>query len=326
MVVGIFIEKIDIILNSKVIGCQLLLKMKMNFLFLIKLAVTTVASMTPPPPSVFVGEEMKNENLKSANSALTNSHPDWADRENPTTLVLFDVDGTLSPSRKTASPEMLKLLLDLKKKVVIGYVGGSDLSKQCEQLGEDAAKSLFDFGFSENGAMAFRKGELIGQESFIGFLGEERYKQFVNWTMRYLANLDIPVKRGTFIEFRNGMVNISPIGRSCSYAERLEFALYDETHNIRQKLVEEYKKEFPHFGLQYSIGGQISLDVFPAGWDKTYCLRHLEGEGFKEIHFFGDKTDVGGNDYELFHHSSVIGHAVKSPEDTDAQVRALFQL
>ena len=37
-------------------------------------------------------------------------------------------------------------------------------------------------------------------------------------------------------------------------------------------------------------GGQISFDVFPNGWDKTYCLRHLKGEAFDEIHFFGDKT------------------------------------
>ena len=26
------------------------------------------------------------------------------------------------------------------------------------------------------------------------------------------------------------------------------------------------------------------------GWDKTYSLRHVEQEGFKEIHFFGDKV------------------------------------
>jgi len=37
-------------------------------------------------------------------------------------------------------------------------------------------------------------------------------------------------------------------------------------------------------------GGQISFDVFPVGWDKTYCLKHIEDEGFKTIHFFGDKT------------------------------------
>lgn len=28
--------------------------------------------------------------------------------------------------------------------------------------------------------------------------------------------IELPLKRGTFIEYRNGMVNISPIGRNCS--------------------------------------------------------------------------------------------------------------
>lgn len=59
---------------------------------------------------------------------------------------------------------MIQLLKDLKKKCIIGYVGGSDLAKQKEQLGEDAATHLFDFGFSENGATAFKNGEQICNE------------------------------------------------------------------------------------------------------------------------------------------------------------------
>ena len=31
----------------------------------------------------------------------------------------------------------------------------------------------------------------------------------------FAADIDIPIKRGTFIEFRNGMINVSPIGRNC---------------------------------------------------------------------------------------------------------------
>ena len=34
--------------------------------------------------------------------------------------------------------------------------------------------------------------------------------------------------RGTFIEFRNGMLNVSPIGRSCSQEERIEFYELDQ--------------------------------------------------------------------------------------------------
>lgn len=35
-------------------------------------------------------------------------------------------------------------------------------------------------------------------------------------------------------------------------------------------------------------GGQISIDIFPNGWDKTFCLQYLDG--FDKIYFFGDKT------------------------------------
>lgn len=44
-------------------------------------------------------------------------------------------------------------------------------------------------------------------------------------------------------------------------------------------MIEALKTEFPNLGFTYSIGGQISFDVFPTGWDKTYCLKHLEQEG-----------------------------------------------
>ena len=50
------------------------------------------------------------------------------------------------------------------------------------------------------------------------------------------------------------------------------------------------QEKFADYGLTFAIGGQISFDVFPNGWDKTYALRHVEDEGFEEIHFFGDKT------------------------------------
>ena len=54
--------------------------------------------------------------------------------------------------------------------------------------------------------------------------------------------------------------------------------------------MEVLRKEFADYSLKFSIGGQISFDVFPIGWDKTYCLKHVESEGYKQIHFFGDKT------------------------------------
>lgn len=83
------------------------------------------------------------------------------------------------------------------------------------------------------------------------------------------------------------MFNISPIGRNCSREERNEYEKFDLENNIRKNMVAAMKVEFKELGLTFSIGGQISFDVFPTGWDKTYCLKFLPTDDFDEIHFFG---------------------------------------
>ena len=53
----------------------------------------------------------------------------------------------------------------------------------------------FDYAFSENGLTAFKLGKALPSQSFINFLGEERYKPFVNFILHYIADLDLPIKR-----------------------------------------------------------------------------------------------------------------------------------
>eukprot|EP00828_Plagiopyla_frontata_P020805 TRINITY_DN2669_c0_g1_i4.p3 TRINITY_DN2669_c0_g1~~TRINITY_DN2669_c0_g1_i4.p3 ORF type:complete len:147 (-),score=35.05 TRINITY_DN2669_c0_g1_i4:92-532(-) len=130
----------------------------------------------------------------------------------------------------------------------------------------------------------------------------------------YIADLDIPIKRGTFVEYRTGMLNVSPIGRNCSQQERDQFEQLDIKTGIRKKLMEHLKKELPDLNLSYSIGGQISFDVFPTGWNKTFALQFLKD--FKTIYFFGDKTKEGENDYEIFVCPETQGFAVKTYHDT----------
>jgi phosphomannomutase len=46
---------------------------------------------------------------------------------------------------QAASPEILELLKEIRKKAVIGFVGGSNLVKITEQLGNSGQKELRDF-------------------------------------------------------------------------------------------------------------------------------------------------------------------------------------
>lgn len=244
--------------------------------------------------------------------------------KNKRIIALFDVDGTLTEARKIVSKETLEYLVKLREKIVIGVVGGSDLVKQKEQLGD--SPNMFDFAFAENGLAAFKDGVRIGETSFIDHLGEANMKRLINWILRYFSDLDIPVKRGTFVEWRSGMLNVSPIGRQCSREERNDFEKFDLANSIRKTMVEKLKVEFADLKLTYSIGGQISFDIFPQGWDKTYCLKYLPEGDFDEVHFFGDKTFEGGNDYEIFSHPRTLGHSIAdaNPLTTLKELEKLF--
>lgn len=86
--------------------------------------------------------------------------PDFAGRT-VKKLVLFDVDGTLTPPRydhprdvlnqtrrtppfrQSVTPEIVKFLGELRQRVAIGFVGGSDFAKISEQLAVDGRNGSF---------------------------------------------------------------------------------------------------------------------------------------------------------------------------------------
>lgn len=243
------------------------------------------------------------------------------------TLILFDVDGTLTESRLTIEPFMEKTLSELKSitDLDIGIVGGSDLAKQEEQLGKENI-AMFNWVFSENGLMAFKDGVLFHSANIVKKLGESNYTHLVNICLRYLSLCSYPIRRGTFVEYRNGMINICPVGRSCSQSEREAFYKIDTEQKYREQLIMNIKKDWEEvcdIPLTFSIGGQISVDIFPRGWDKTYCLQFVHNK-YDKIYFFGDKTYPGGNDYEIFNSEQTIGFSVTSPRDTEEKLRKLF--
>lgn len=123
-----------------------------------------------------------------------------------------------------------------------------------------------------------------------------------------------------------GMINIAPTGRQCTKEERKIFHEFDNEHFVRIKMIEVLKKKFHNVDLTYAIGGQISFDVYPKGWDKSFCLSRLPCDSFKEIHFFGDQTEKGGNDYEIYEHEKTIGHRVSSYKDTQKILIDMFNL
>lgn len=105
----------------------------------------------------------------------------------------------------------------------------------------------------------------LQKKSIVKKLGESCLQDIINFCLHYIANLEIPKKRGHFIEYRQGMLNISPIGRDCCYTDRCKFEEWDNTSLCRKNFVNAIRKNFPELDdvITLSIGGQISFDLFP---------------------------------------------------------------
>lgn len=231
-------------------------------------------------------------------------------------LLLFDVDNTLTVSRSQITPEMITTIKKLKhnKNLDIGCVSGSDLEKMSEQLKE--AINFVDWKMTENGLVTYFESQPIpySKVNFVEFIGEDRYQQLVNRLLYILSTIMLPIKRGTFLELRTGLLNVCPIGRSCTQEERESFTMFDNKMNIRKHICDTLSVEFPD--LTFSIGGNISIDVFPKGWNKTYCLQFVTDK-YDKIYFFGDNIRPGGNDYEIGIHPRVIARKVENWQQTN---------
>ena len=59
-----------------------------------------------------------------------------------------------------------------------------------------AAPTEYDYLFSENGLVAYKQGKVLAIQSLKKLLGEDKLKELINFILHYIADLDIPIKRG----------------------------------------------------------------------------------------------------------------------------------
>ncbi len=95
------------------------------------------------------------------------------------------------------------------------------------------------------------------------------------------------------------MLNWCPIGRLAKDSQRQEWINIDTQFDIRKKYLKNLKSFFnkEKIDCTVSLGGSTSLDIYPSGWDKTYCLDHFKNTN---CWFVGDKCTGEGNDRTIF--------------------------
>ena len=181
-------------------------------------------------------------------------------------ILLFDIDGTLTKPLHEIDDNMINLLTEINKNnpnINFAVVGGSDFKQIKSQIGK--IFPILKFIFSENGGRTYdEKLNLINDKRIQDHFSEEQIQEMLNFGLRYIAKLELPVKRGTFIQYRTSTINISPIGRDCTLEERKTFIEYDKKNHILDNFKLAFDNEFgKKFNVSTDIGGQISFDVFP---------------------------------------------------------------
>ena len=213
-------------------------------------------------------------------------------------IFIFDVDGTLTPSRLPMTEEFQKFFKEWVKKNKFYLVTGSDLLKLQEQMCfyDIEAERIFTCCGNEmwepDPHTVNTSANLVYSHKF------NIPDDLLKYLEDTLDSSDYPIKAGNHIEDRGSMVNFSMVGRKCSLQERKDYFKYDELTGEREKIAKYIRDTWED--LDAVIGGQISIDIYPKGKDKSQILEHIEKQHPKgEIIFIGDRIEEGGNDYPL---------------------------
>ena len=224
-------------------------------------------------------------------------------------IFIFDVDGTLTPSRLPMTKEFQKFFKEWVKKNKFYLVTGSDLFKLQEQMDfmEMEAEGIFtccgNQFWKPDPHIVNCSAELIYENTF-------KVPRKLNKLLgTILSNSRYPHRYGNHIEDRGSMLNFSIVGRDCTLEQRQEYFEWDNENSERKIIANAVKEKFPY--LDAVIGGQISIDIYPKGYDKSQILEHIEKRELEmskildnlpphnEYIFIGDRIMPGGNDWPL---------------------------
>lgn len=201
---------------------------------------------------------------------------------------IFDVDGTLTPSRGAIDVTFKEFFLEFIHSNDTYLVTGSDYNKTLEQLGPEICNGVKCI-YNCSGNDIWIKGN--NTKSTDWELPEDPKK----WLLERLDASKFVMRTGNHIEARPGSINFSIVGRNATMKERQLYVAWDAESGERQQLATEFNHLF--HDLEARVGGETGLDIYPRGKDKGQVMSDFKKED--RVYFFGDKVSPGGNDYPI---------------------------
>lgn len=200
---------------------------------------------------------------------------------------VFDVDGTLTPSRGEMDKEFANWMEHFTTHNACYLVTGSDRVKTREQVPASVYDSCMKV-FQCSGNHIFEQNREIHKDEWM--LSHEQNI----FLLDKLHASQYGVRTGQHFDHRPGLCNFSIVGRGAGPYQRQDYIWFDEMFEERSNIAKEFNKRFGK-EVRATVAGETGLDITPVGKGKAQILKWLKGS----ITFFGDKTMEGGNDHDL---------------------------
>ena len=205
------------------------------------------------------------------------------------TKFIFDIDGTITPSRQRMDIEFARWFSRFAEKNQVYLITGSDREKTLEQINPvvyNRAKIVYQCGGND----VWRDSVRVRTSKFdIDEELESNLLEIVNQSKFYRK------RPYGHIDRRPGLVNFSIVGRPCDFETRVMYKQWDEHKNERKTIARELSWDFPKYN--FKVAGETGIDITSKGSDKSQILRDFDASD--TIWFFGDCTFPGGNDHEI---------------------------
>jgi phosphomannomutase len=239
-------------------------------------------------------------------------------------LIIFDLDGTLAPSKSSIDTEMVNLLNSLLAIVKVAVISGGAWPQ-----------------FEQQVLARLRPDACLKNLSLLPTCGTKFYRHDVSWELLYsedftaaqrstiVASLqraivaaDCKVEKvwGEVIEDRGSQITFSALGQQAPLEEKKK---WDPDFTKRKKIKAVLDTLIPEFSVH--LGGATSVDVTRQGIDKAYGIRKLRDIleiPIDQMIFIGDALFPGGNDYPA-KEAGALSIEVRDPDETKRVIEAI---
>jgi HAD superfamily hydrolase (TIGR01484 family) len=250
-------------------------------------------------------------------------------------LIVFDLDGTLAPTKAPMDREMDKLITQLLAQKKVAIIGGGkwELFKH-QFLNELTApkvlyKQLFMFPTTGTTFLHYQGG---WKRVYEHKLSASEVKKIYSAIHKVLKDINYQAPKKTYgkiIENRGSQVTWSALGQDVvkvlgQKGILLKNQWRDKHTPIKLKIAKRLKVYLPN--LEIHSAGHTSIDITKKGIDKAYGIRQMEKYlkiKIQDMLFVGDAIFPGGNDYAALK-SGVDYVKVNSPADTKTLIISIL--